>query len=184
MLDVELKEVTKHEHALLEKQFIERIRGVRNHADYGALLIRIYGYYVEIEKKLAQTLASSSDVEYSSRLKHHLLERDLSTCNVTVGDFPVCNELPQVNSYPSALGALYVLEGSTLGGRIIAKMIGKNLGDDQALSFFTCYGEETETMWCRFKELLKHPFSDSERKEVVSAAFETFKTFRNWLSTQ
>ena len=53
--------------------------------------------------------------------------------------------LPSIPGTAEAIGALYVMEGSTLGGQIIKKMIAKQLGtaEDHATSFFNGYGEAT-----------------------------------------
>ncbi|MER3464226.1 MAG: hypothetical protein C4329_07220 [Chitinophagaceae bacterium] len=38
-------------------------------------------------------------------------------------DLSLCTSLPQINSTAKTIGAMYVLEGSTLGGRGISKML-------------------------------------------------------------
>lgn len=51
-----------------------------------------------------------------------------------------------------ALGAAYVVEGSTLGGRVILKNINTALGHDadNGASFFWGYGGQTGSMWKGF----------------------------------
>lgn len=48
----------------------------------------------------------------------------------------------------AALGALYVVEGSTLGGRVIAQRVGRELPDAVAATrFLRSYGAETTARW-------------------------------------
>ena len=69
------------------------------------------------------------------------------------------SELPSIRSHQHALGALYVIEGSTLGGKIISKMISHQIPstDGHGLTFFNSYGDDTITMWERFKVILDDP---------------------------
>jgi len=61
--------------------------------------------------------------------------------------------LPEIKNTAQAFGALYVIEGSTLGGQIIKKMVQKQLcmEGNNGLSFFDGYREATSDMWQVFK---------------------------------
>jgi heme oxygenase len=50
------------------------------------------------------------------------------------------------------LGYLYVAEGSTLGGAVIARALAKNtnLASVTNYNFYGCYGENVGTMWKNF----------------------------------
>jgi heme oxygenase len=76
---------------------------------------------------------------------------------------------------------MYVLEGATLGGRVVSRSIHETLSIDArgAGSFFHAYGTETAPMWRSFVERLNRqppPFDD-----IVGAALETFERFERWL---
>ena len=77
------------------------------------------------------------------------------------------------------------MEGSTLGGLYISKMIAKqlNLTNGAFLSFFDGYGEQTEEMWNSFKSALdEQVVHTAEQAAVVQAANDTFKKFKTWIA--
>lgn len=97
---------------------------------------------------------------------------------------PVCKDLPRIENVACALGAMYVLEGSTLGGRFISKMIAEKLDlpDTEGIRFFTGYGSHTSEKWDLFKDLLNnYTASNMVENEVIEAANQTFTKFKNWI---
>jgi heme oxygenase len=96
-------------------------------------------------------------------------------------------DLPEYRNYLQAFGALYVLEGSTLGGPYISKMIQKQLDkpDMEGLSFFNSYGDETGMMWDRFKVVLdRQADNEAEQNVILQSANETFQKFKSWINKQ
>jgi heme oxygenase (biliverdin-IX-beta and delta-forming) len=85
----------------------------------------------------------------------------------------------------SLLGALYVLEGSTLGGIQIARALKDRDGDDigKARLFFVGRGECQGAIW---RELLKELESlcedDGEARQAEDAAVTTFRAFEDWMA--
>ncbi len=76
---------------------------------------------------------------------------------------------------------MYVLEGATLGGRVIARRLEQHLSVDPRTGgrFFRPYGSETSSMWSSFVVRLNReppPFDD-----VLAAALETFDSLERWL---
>ncbi|RYY93360.1 MAG: hypothetical protein EOO11_19855, partial [Chitinophagaceae bacterium] len=78
---------------------------------------------------------------------------------------------------------LYVLEGSTLGGRFIVKMIAAALPGlpEGALRFFRGYGAETGPMWLTFQAALGTWAERRQPAPIVDAANLTFETFDAWI---
>ncbi len=73
-----------------------------------------------------------------------------------------------------AMGALYVMEGSTLGGKLIAKSL-RTCSDwpVRGICYFNPYGERTGAMWAAFQlELAAVPTAHAE--SVVRGANQTF----------
>ncbi len=101
-------------------------------------------------------------------------------------------KLPSFASPAEALGALYVIEGSGLGGRIIGRHLAGTLGvANGAGGSFYC-GLDAETARRRFGRLadvLELPLpAQSDAAEaatvddrVVAGALETFRTLERWL---
>ena len=94
------------------------------------------------------------------------------------------NQLPVIDSPFRALGALYVMEGSTLGGVYIVKMIQKKLsGKENIFHFFSGYGDRNPLMWNRFKNALDHSTADEEEIALIlSGAEDTFHKFYEWIN--
>lgn len=89
-------------------------------------------------------------------------------------------------SLPSALGIIYVLEGATLGGQMMAKQLKISLGlnDREGLMFFNGYGFETAQMWSSFKVQTCDLVRTSKESDVMlEAALETFTALSDWMET-
>ena len=179
MFSDELKSSTMHAHAGLEKKLVARIRKVQCVDDYIALLRLMYGYYKPLQEKLQPAALEEIDIRYADNILNDI--RDLGS---TDNHIPVCNRIPSINTPGSMLGALYVTEGSTLGGRIITKMIAKqlNISPEKGFSFFNAYGDDTQIIWEKFKSVLNHPRSENEQIEMVTAANDTFSMFNDWIT--
>jgi heme oxygenase len=79
------------------------------------------------------------------------------------------------------MGALYVLEGSTLGGRVIGRHIAATHGlTGEGLAYYAGHGTRTGAMWSAFRARLDG--FDGEGEAVVAAANETFDAMRVWLT--
>ncbi|NNU33797.1 biliverdin-producing heme oxygenase [Mucilaginibacter sp. S1162] len=94
---------------------------------------------------------------------------------------PTNNELPQITNYLQGFGALYVIEGSTLGGQIISKMVQQHLPvqDGKGLSFFNGYGDKMHQMWGAFKDILNKAAATPEDEQIIiAAANDTFAKFK------
>jgi len=89
--------------------------------------------------------------------------------------------VPHITNIPSAIGAMYVMEGSTLGGTIIAGMLAKHAGiESKALQFFNGYGDNNKTMWDTFTNAM-NKLSPEMEKEVIETANITFQQFGRWI---
>lgn len=74
------------------------------------------------------------------------------------------------------LGALYVLEGSTNGGRFLARALRKSWSlDGEGLSYFDPYGDEQPQKWADFKrELDEASFEADQEDAIIEMAKATF----------
>jgi len=76
------------------------------------------------------------------------------------------------------LGSLYVIEGSALGGRVIAPQLKRTLGlaQGRGASYFHGFGGETGVMWSNFRVLASLELGDSSR-DTVRACQSAKRTF-------
>jgi len=184
MLHPYLKERTALTHQALEQRMMALIHQIRSGEDYASFLRLMYGYYATVEDRIADFVGNRPPRDFKKRRKADRLLWDINQFS-TPGTMDLCQDLPVVHSYASALGAMYVLEGSVLGGKIIARMIKGQLDAQESpgYSFFLGYGEDTGAMWQAFKEDLEQPFDDQEKEEVIQAAADTFVRFKQWIDT-
>lgn len=185
-----LKSETQEYHERLEKNLPVMDENLTLSA-YKVILEKFYGFYMPVELTLSTIQTRFRLInDFHVRLKFPLLLKDLeilSSIGFDPKQLPVCAELPEIPSWPQALGVMYVLEGSTLGGRIISKHIGNKLFLTPAsgLAFFHGYGEQTGHMWKSFGELLiKHSNSPEIERMIIRAACETFVMLDNWLAKE
>jgi len=82
---------------------------------------------------------------------------------------------PPLATFSAAVGCAYVLAGSTLGGRLIARSVRERLAWDSA--FYDLYGAETGTMWRAFGEAVRGLGGAFVPAEAIAAADATFVAY-------
>ncbi|MEO7044597.1 MAG: biliverdin-producing heme oxygenase [Ferruginibacter sp.] len=178
MLSEKLKLKTKEQHQQLEVKIVGTIKAIRQQRDYVKLLQIFAGYFGALEFLINQTLRSDMLPDFSSRRKAVALKTDLLNMSASLPQKIRNENLPIIINYLHALGALYVMEGSTLGGQVITKMIASKLPDEKAFSFFQGYGEKTIEMWNSFKESINAMnLTKEEEGIIITSANETFQKF-------
>lgn len=131
-------------------------------------------------------LVSDMIPDLENRRKHHLIKADLEH----LGNPGTWTSLPfNIEGYKAtpafAMGVMYVIEGSTLGGRVILKNVEKALGSDitNATRYFSGYGEQTGSSWRLFLER----FTDfavankDKQEEMIAGADYTFTAIHDLL---
>ena len=179
-----LKDNTVIAHQELEALLIPKLRAVRNRANYARLLQTFYGYFAPVEKRIEQHISSFQLPDILKRRKATFLLDDLACLGLPTDQLPMSNFLPKLESEVEAWGALYVLEGSTLGGRGITKMLLKQCPELtlHELKFFNGYGDETGPMWVRFQKTLNNlSYQPEEIAVVIQSANATFLNFKHWI---
>ncbi len=181
----QLKTATAAAHQSLEAFLIPIIKQTRTPAEYGKLLRMFYGYYKPLEDAIDRFPVGGVLADFELRRKAALILQDMK--DLTAEPLPVMSAaVPAISNLPQAMGALYVLEGSTLGGQIIAKILQRNLhrGPETGFRFFSGYGEETAAKWECFQEVLAGFCADrSQYPEVEKAAEQTFIHLKSWAET-
>jgi heme oxygenase len=182
MLSEKLKEQTQQNHQYLEKMMVKDLKAIRTNGEYEALLQKFYSYFGGLEVKIDEVFDQSQLPDAAERRKAQALANDIKFFGGTVADKAAGKSLPTINNHLQALGALYVIEGSTLGGKIISKMMQQQLGlANDGVTFFEGYGDQSMQMWGIFKEMLNTQATNPEQEAVViTAANETFRKFGDW----
>lgn len=156
--------------------------------EYSRVVARFCGFWNPLEAALLETLDLAAVVpDLQRRVKAPLLEHDLQMLHVEMVDVATRARLPRLDTVAAALGVLYVLEGASLGGRVIERHVQHVLGinRDNGARFFHGYGEETPLMWRTFQEVLRNfPRTRRVEVEMVEAANETFRALRAWCAVR
>ena len=175
-----LKTQTLAPHQQLEKGLVQRMRAMRSADDYIGLLQLFYSYFGALEDRINLYIDSTNLPDHLERRKSACLADDIRALGGILPEKVGVEDIPEIENHLQAFGALYVMEGSTLGGQIISQMIGKQLGmQDKGLSFFKSYGDNLTTMWDTFKLALnKQAKNDAEAESIIATAAETFRKFK------
>ena len=147
--------------------------------DYRTFLRTGWLFHSSLESSLTDFLPDwlKADLRWSHRLKAPRLAQDLRELAVDLAALP---PLPfPVRTVPEALGALYVAEGSTLGGIMMKKMWQDHpvIGQRSSFRFLGCYDPETGTYWKSFIAVLEANVSGSADEATTVAAAQTTFTF-------
>jgi heme oxygenase (biliverdin-IX-beta and delta-forming) len=181
-----LKQETKTAHQETEKVLVQRLQQISSKEDYVAILKMFYGYFEPLERLIHDHLNKTHLPDINERRKAARVQDDLTALKIN-GKPDICQTLPAIQNNSHAFGALYVIEGSTLGGEIIVKMLQRNTAvdlQDDALSFFYGYKEHNKTMWQKFQLALQEHVGNHNLEQVIAAADETFRLLKNWMLFQ
>lgn len=150
-----------------------------------ALVEGFLGLHRGAEAVMAPWLADWPGLDFAARRRSSRLELDLLGLNGAPGDTPDQPFAPLADA-GEALGLLYVLEGSTLGGAVIRKALLARGQDMNGLSFFSPYGEATGSMWRAFVGVLEaYGETGPEQTEAMAAgAVLGFESATTWLCQQ
>jgi heme oxygenase len=179
-----LRNATTTQHRKVEKD-LDLLSSSFTRDHYVALLRRFYGFHLPWEVKVETALETELPDFFTPRKKLQNLEADLryfGTVNKDLSSIVTCNNLPPLNSIGSVLGSVYVIEGSTLGGRVLTRHFGEQLGvrPDAGCRYLSGYGDRTGPMWSAFGELMaRRP--PTENDEILTSAVSTFEFMRDWL---
>ncbi len=151
-------------------------------AEYAACLSRIYGLVAAWEERAAAVAPDWMRAMLAARQRAGLLKRDLEWFDMVEQD-EGSPTLPEMNDLPSLLGTMYVMEGSTLGGQLIARHVeaALDLSEGEGDAYFRGHGKDTGAMWKEFCEVLANRVPDSDADAVVLSAKEMFAVFGAWV---
>ncbi|WP_353203904.1 biliverdin-producing heme oxygenase [Sphingomonas sp.] len=143
---------------------------------YTALLCRLYGFHHPFELTLPQV------PDRTNWLTRDLI--DLGVDPTALAALPRTAAFPVDASAEYQLGARYVVEGSALGGRGLARQLDGLLGINVTAGcrFFAGHGAETGAVWRAYLDHVSRvPPGASTRTAVVAGATRTFAIFEQWL---
>jgi heme oxygenase len=166
----EIRQATKPIHDELEGG-LDIVRRLTPVAERKSTLCGFHAIYSVAEAALLPQLRFVPDLEFERRLKVPALLNDLRALGVPAAErcFDLNATFPVLSCAEQALGFAYVLEGATLGGRVIRKCVVAAGGSVVGLSFFDVYGPATGDQWKRFCTVLERQCKSHVSKAVEGA---------------
>lgn len=186
-----LKNDTAVCHTRLENA-LDLMRDDLQRDEYIALLQRFYGYVAPWEDAIGACMPASLRAFFDERRKAPLLAADIADLAALSGERAAPDavphadalaDLPRISDIGGAFGSMYVMEGSTLGGRFIAPHVARLLDLPPGIgnTYFDGYGARTGSMWNAFRETAAATVPEAQYDSAVSAAIDTFETLQAWL---
>ena len=150
--------------------------------DYAAYLSYMYRVIEYCEQTVFPAIKDIADT--SGRHKLPALAADLAFLGKTPHseDFVIT---PGPLSAAQAMGYMYVIEGSTLGGRVILKHISKTIpvNATAGAAYFHGYEDETGSRWKNFlQELTDFTVNNRCEEAVITAATHAFTAIGHYFS--
>jgi diguanylate cyclase (GGDEF)-like protein len=153
--------------------------------DYVQTLRLLHAFHASIEPDLARCLRGSSRAE---ALLDGTGLAALATDIAWFGAIPIVPQRLQepATTVATALGALYVIEGSKLGGRVIGRHVAKTLavGPGSGGSYYCgLTAEDARRRWRLLQEVLRREIDQpgATWQPVTAAALATFESLETWM---
>ncbi|MFO1126442.1 MAG: biliverdin-producing heme oxygenase [Methylocystis sp.] len=176
---VELRAATGAIHRRLHRHpgLAAAARGAIGLDDYRQLLMRLYGFHRAFENVSA---SARGRLRLAAGSRADLIALDLAALGTLPADLsrlPLCT-LRRPSGETAALGALYVVEGSALGGALIAEALAPVVGE--ARRFFLGCPKRRDS-WPTLLARIETLTPGAQRTIAVAAAVETFQIFEEWM---
>ncbi|HTJ92469.1 MAG TPA: biliverdin-producing heme oxygenase [Pararobbsia sp.] len=179
-----LRAQTAEEHRRLEAA-LDLMRDDMALGDYACVLRALYGFIAPWEEAAHARLPASLVAAFDARRKTGALRDDLRTlARMGAGESDVRGlSLPTFESTAAWLGSWYVIEGSTLGGQILAPHFAARFGFSAqgGMRYFSGYGPRTASMWNAFRALLVETIEPAAYATAVDGARRTFLRLHQWM---
>lgn len=180
MLQQKLKEATSTQHDQLEEiMFVQNIMGKNlNHDQYKQILITNYVTHLLYEDAIHHSISSDNakNLNIDGRYKLNSLKLDLVEANIdSESIIEKFNSLSKIIEFDeaTALGAMYVLEGATMGGAVIVKQLklNPNFTADYQFNYYSIYKENLMPNWKNFVAVLNQVPEDQHQKALNGALY-------------
>ncbi|WP_313374509.1 biliverdin-producing heme oxygenase [Chishuiella sp.] len=183
MLTDYLKENTKIYHDAIEGKLESNklFDGSFSENNYYKML-QVNHIFLKFYEEAIKNFLTEKDKEILDQVnfdKLNLIEKDLQELEIKELDLP---KLFKLDNRAEAFGALYVIEGSMLGGNVIAKTLKKYPDlENKSFNYFGHYGDKLGKSWKVFLSYINEEFTtENEKKEVFVGAKKAYEDLINF----
>jgi heme oxygenase (biliverdin-IX-beta and delta-forming) len=169
-----LRQATAGHHARIES--LVGLGGPFGRRHYGRVLQGFGAFLHGWEPAVAQALPRSMLPWFARGRRAFLVDRDLAALGIPALDTHAAF-VPTLTDRAEALGSLYVMEGSALGGQLIAANLRHRLGidADNGGAYFNGCGRGTALRWREYRDLAESHLDGEARERAADAAVRTFE---------
>jgi heme oxygenase (biliverdin-IX-beta and delta-forming) len=167
-----LRQETRSAHGELDESLhlIDRLSSMQQRAN---VLAGYHRFHHAAEAAIALFLGAIADLDFAARRRSRLIAEDISILGQQMLPDPATSL--DIRTPSQAFGALYVLEGSSLGGRVILKELKRRGVPLAGLGFLDPYGFNTGPRWRSFLAILEREVDSSEQqRDAVTGALNAF----------
>ena len=179
-----LKEATSLQHGEIE-QSMDMMSSEMSRAKYENIIAKFAVFFNWVEPEIDCREDLPPKLEWNKRKKSELLARDLKVLGLAPATSNLPGEFqPPLKSLPEVLGALYVLEESTLGGQMLAAHFDHHFSITPVTggAYYNAYGAQTAALWRKYIKVLENEIkTENELQLAVNAAQKTFLGLNGWM---
>jgi len=176
-----LRQATASHHARIES--LVGLGGPFGRHHYGRVLQGFGAFLHGWEPTVARVLPRRMLPWFARGRRAFLIDRDLAVLGLpAVG--PRLAMVPALSDAAEALGSLYVLEGSALGGQLVAASLRHRLriDADNGGAYFNGCGSGTAARWREYRQLVEAEL-DGDARGRARAADAAVRTFEALIAT-
>lgn len=183
-----LRRATRLQHARIERE-LGLLSANLTPERYRAVLRAFLGFYAPLEDRLMERgCALAAVVPFPLLQRAPALRADLRALGLPQHDLdatPRCPYVPPTDTLPQLAGCLYVIEGASLGGAIVARAVARRFGyrSDNGARFFG--SGSPRTRWPQVLAWLETVAErEPERGATVAAARAAFHALSRWTGSR
>ncbi len=150
-------------------------------SEYVAVICRMHGVVAAWEECAEAAAPEWLKPHLQDRSRLKLLEQDIVNLKGGIGGDRA--PLPAFRGEAELMGAMYVMEGSRLGGQLIARHVENRLGlgSGHGVAYLLGHGRSTGAKWKEFLGVLESRVPESATPEVIYGAKLMFRAFEDWM---
>tara|TARA_Y100001968_G_C19392504_1_gene736412 strand:+ start:757 stop:1317 length:561 start_codon:yes stop_codon:yes gene_type:complete len=153
------------------------------HEIFTEIMTRFYGFHTGITNELkVNKFCQPYDDLFASTIDH--LERDLALLQISLEDVAIYKPHKDLNTQEALWAYLYLLLGSSLGGKVIHKSLIENLSTYTSEYTFFQTSSNAPCTWKDFIVMLDKKTLNLNHEEIAAIAQNLFSGLYEWMENK